>query len=224
MEWKEAAVVDDKPYVIELVENARPPRPWTLTLHPDRWVFGTPGGAEPTTLVRDNLRKWVDLEVLANFGMLHVTLGKKLMFQLKPEARAVLNAWIGPPTKQDLISSINKRYGVSSLVMAGVMLLMATPWFMPAWLAPTGADPTAFNFDWVLLIWGGSTLIGWLVSRVAPHRSLFLIDVVIDVGVATWWGYDIATGERAWWLVFMILLMLFGANLSRKKYKRFAGL
>ncbi len=95
---------------------------------------------------------------------------------------------------------------------------------MPAWLAPTGADPTTMSFDWVLLIWGGSTLLGWLASKLAPHRALFLIDVVIMFGMATWWAYGVITGQRTWWLIFMIVLMLFGANMSRKQYTRFATL
>lgn len=214
-------VVDDKPtHVIELTQNARPPIPWTLSVFPDRWVFATMG-EEPKTIARTNLRKWVDLEVLANFGILHVTLERKLMFPLKPEGRAILRAWVGPPTRDDLVASLRKRYGMSSLVMSGVMVMLATPWFMPAWLATTGADP-AMQFDWLLMIWGATTILGWVISRISPHRSLFLIDVVVQLGVALVWGYGVATGQRTWWLALVILMMLFGANLSVRQFKRFS--
>ena len=217
------AVGDDKPtHVIELTQNARPPIPWTLSVFEDRWVFATVGEA-PTTIARDKLRKWVDLEVLATFGILNVTLERKLMFPLKAEGKAILRAWVGPPTREDLVASLRKRYGTSSLVMAGVMVMLATPWFMPAWLATTGADP-ATRVDWLLILWGATTIAGWGISRIAPHRALFLIDVAVQLGVAVVWGYGVATGQRTWWLALVILMMLFGANLSLRQYKRFTPL
>lgn len=224
MEAQAVAVEVEKPMqVIELAQNARQPIPWQLWLYPDRWVFHT-AGQEPQTITREHLRKWVEVDTLATFGMLQVTLGKKLLFPLKPEAREALNAWVGPPTKQDLVAAIKKNYGVGRLVFAALMVLMATPLFMPTWLAPTNAEPLRSSVDWVLMIWGCSTLVGWCLSRVAPHRALFLIDVGIQLVLGAVWAYGIVIGERTWWLAIIIVMMMFGAHISMKHYKRFAKL
>jgi len=218
MEWQAEPVVT---YV--LTELSRDKRPWTLAVHPDHWVFESAGVA-PKTITRDKLRTWVDVETFAGFGFLNVTLEKKVTLQVTPEQKVALLAWIGPPTPQDLRVALDKRFTVVSLVTGALLLLVATPWLMPAWMLPPGEELATTGFDLLLMVWGGASVLGYLVSRVVAHRALFLFDVVVQLGVAAWWAYEIAAGQRSWWMALLIGLMLFGAKIGYRQYKRFANL
>ncbi|MBA2538957.1 MAG: hypothetical protein H0V17_04925, partial [Deltaproteobacteria bacterium] len=186
------------PVTYVLTELSRDKRPWTLALHPDRWVFESAGVA-PKTITRDKLRTWVDVETFAGFGLLNVTLETKVSLKTTPEQKAALLAWIGPPTPQDLRLALDKRFSVVSLITGALLLLVATPWFMPSWLLPPG-DVDKVSFDFLLGAWGASSVLAYLGSRIVTHRALFLFDVVAQLAVAAWWAYEIAAGERSWWM------------------------
>ncbi len=206
-----------------LVEQSREKRSWTLSVQPDALVLETAGG--PTySLPHATARAALDIDALVQFGMLKLRLDRPISFRHQPDVQQAVLQWIGPPTRDELVQSLKRRYGRANLIIGVVMIVISTPWLFPSWFLTVATDAKADAFDWLLMIWGAGNLVCYAVTRLAPHRILFVLDGAFQLAISAWWSAGIVTGQRHWAWSFVPLLAVFGMKLAYRQYRRFAQL
>lgn len=186
----------------------------TLFLEPDEARLVLDGG-ETLVITRAEQPEQMHANRVFGGAALLVRRGKKrVAFRLDEGQLAVVEEWIGPPTRAHLAFSLKQRYGLGLPI--GLFLLLTSLPFPgdPA----AGIEPVPFNV--VSAILGGGLIVLWAFSRWRPHPRLFILDAAWFALLALDTVYDVATGASSyWWLIFAALVMVFaqsGLGLYRK--------
>jgi hypothetical protein len=195
----------------EIVEARDKQRVWKLSLFADAIVLAPPDAAA-RTITRAELPAAVDVDPLFAFGLLAVAGASKLFFKLDERTRDALIAWLGPPTRADLVAALKRRHNATALAVGALLLVSSLPLIIER------------AVDWPIFVWGASMLATWGLARIAPSRAWFLIDGVIHTAIAAWFVFGILNGDRhvAW--AVLLLLAFLGFNFSMKQYRRFANM
>ena len=122
-----------------LVEQSREKRSWTLALQPDAIILETAGGPQ-YSLPRANVRAALDIDALVQFGVLKLRLDRPISFRHQPDVQQAVLQWIGPPTRDELVQSLKRRYGRANLIIGVVMIVISTPWLFPSWFLTVATD------------------------------------------------------------------------------------
>jgi hypothetical protein len=194
----------------EIVEAGGKKQTWKLSIVTGAIVLEPPGG--PARMIpRTDFPTAIDEDPLHMFGILAVNGEKKIMLKLPQPARDALLAWLGPPTKVDLVAALQRRYNAMSLAVGALLVVTSLPLLTDV-------------VDWPILVWGASNFAIWGLVRVAPHRTWLLVDSVINTAVAAWFAYGMVRGERSLAWSLLLVLAYVGFNFSMKQYRRFAKL
>lgn len=196
--------------------------PWLVQMQPESIAFVPPPGQGETIHIA-HADRVQQLEVIGLLGKQSVLVvyteerKKKYQFKLTPEENERIDAWLGPPTEQQLSIALKRRYAFA-LPIAVVFIITALP--MPA-DPEQGLDAEPGNPFSVAL--GAGLMILWLVARLRPHPYLFLLDSAWFVLLALKLAADVLQGGASpiWllWIGLIIPIVLSGWN----NFKRFSS-
>jgi hypothetical protein len=109
-----------------------------------------------------------------------VTLDRRTTFRLEPDNFQLLQEWIGPPTRADLVNALKRR---TSGIFVAILYCSAVP------VAFSKADPGIGNLIAIFYgLVGLALLFSYLIAVRAPSRLYFLMDGIC----AAWWAITIA--------------------------------
>ena len=193
----------------DIHEGGAPTKKWTLLLYRDV-IELEPKDGRPYVIYRDEVPERVQKFDSGLFmrNAIMVTLGKKnIVFQLSPDAFSAVNAWIGPPTDEDLKAALKRR--LKWVTPIGLLFVL-------------GALPVG-EMDWepVSLTLGLGLILTARLAKLWPHRNFFLID-------ALWFGCLAAntvwllTQEWGWLRLFLLAVQLLCVRGAWREYRRFA--
>jgi hypothetical protein len=190
-------------------------QPWTVSIFADRLRFS--GSDVPDyDVMRDELPQLTTLHnsfVLRR--LLEVRKTKKRILQFTPEGFGILKEWIGPPTSLDL-KFVLKRHFRTGIAMAILFMVLSLP---------MGGDPAdgiePSPFDMIFFLLGLSLLAIVVVSRLVPHRALFLVEALWFAALAIWVAYSVVVDLDWPWAIVVVLQIYLMAGRIRE-YRRFS--
>lgn len=196
----------------EVHEGGAPARKWTLILLPDRLRLESAGDAPSVEVPRPEIPHKVEiLHGLVFRRVLVIKKGKP--FQLKPDAFAALQAWMGPPTREDLKVALRRRMGWT-LPIGAIFVLGSLPIEGPS---PQPFVPVTAGL-------GASLILLSVVSRLAPNRVFFLLDSIWFVGLAAETVRQVVVGESGPVWLALVAFQLAAAGSGLRQYRRFGAL
>ncbi|MBO0697086.1 MAG: hypothetical protein J2P46_01710 [Zavarzinella sp.] len=180
---------------------------WELSLFADHLELESPAGKVHRVLWADRHERIQTLDRLHIRRVLVVTLKqKKAIFRLEPDAFAAVQAWIGPPTPEDLKVALKHQFAWA-LPLGIVFVLSALP------LAELPFDPVSFGLGLGLIL--TSTL-----SRVRPHRVFFALESLWFCSLAANSIWRLV-GDWAWLQALFLALQMLLAWRAIQEYHRF---
>ena len=193
----------------DIHEGAAPTKKWTILLYRDFFELERADG-RPYVIYRDEVPERVQKFESGLFlrNAIMVTLGhKNIVFQLSPDAFSAVNAWIGPPSDEDLTFALKRR--LKWVTPIGLLFVF-------------GALPIG-HLDWdpVALSLGLGLILTARLAKLWPHRNFFLID-------SLWFGCLAANSiwflsqEWDWLRFFLLVLQLLCIRSGWREYRRFA--
>ena len=148
--------------------------------------------------------------------MLALRTAPKVGIKLGKRARHEVKAWLGKPSREQLVLLLNRRYGYS---FSFALLLLVSSVVVRGDSELTGSQ-IAFNpVNLILGLW----LLGtWSFSRLKPHPVLFLLDGLWFFALAAVQLFNVTRTHRWWWGLGGIFLVWFGiAGINR--FRQFSG-
>jgi hypothetical protein len=193
----------------DMHEGAAPTKKWTIWLYRD-FIELEPADDRPYVIYRDEVPERVQKFDSGLFlrNAIMVTFGKKnIVFQLSPDAFSAVNAWIGPPSDEDLKVALKRR--LKWVTPIGFLFVLSS--------LPIG------ELDWqpISLSLGLGLILTGRLAKLWPHRNFFLIDSLWFASLAAnsvW----LLTQEWGWFRFFLLVLQLLCVRSGWREYRRFA--
>jgi len=136
----------------------------------------------------------------------------------QPDKR-IIDAWLGPPSFEDLKKKLGGVGGSIVLFVWGVLIVLFS--------LPMAADPanqiSAAPLDYVGIITGSFLICGSSLRQIKPGRYIFFIDAVVFLMIAISQFINIANGSSRWFFLFAGFLLLICLH-NLRNYFRFKTL
>ncbi len=191
--------------------------PWTLTLLEGRLRLERADGGEVHEIDRSDYGRGFEVHDIPGAPrVLTARLPKRRSFRLDPDTLAAVDRWLRPFTRTDVASILRTRL---KWTLPIAILFLATSLPLPG-VPEEGIEPVPF--DGVGFALGAGLLVLGVLSRVAPHRNLFLLDAVWFLLLAgdTVWSV-VGQGRSPLWLL-LAAFLVWVAMTPLALYRRFA--
>jgi hypothetical protein len=194
-----------------------PPRPWHLQLRSDGLQL-RPAEGDPIDLSRPEVESVTEIVPLwggQSVLVVRARKRKKVQLKLTPDQRMAVEAWLGPPTINQLRAVLRRRYAFG-LPIAILFLLLSIP--LPADPA-IGAAAHPFDPIWATL--GVGLLLLWVASRLRPSPVLLLLDAAWFLVMALLHVRDLLAGTASAFVLLLVALGVYLAITGVKQFKRY---
>ena len=202
---------------LELKEVAAKKTRWTLTLLEGRLRLERGDGAEVHDVERSEYGRRFEVNSAPGTPRVLVArVPKPKSYRLDPGALAAIDRWLRPFTRADVAAVLRTRLRWT-LPIAALFILTSLP--LPG-SPEDGIAPV--SFDRVGFVLGAGLLVLGVLSRLSPHRNLFLLDAVwfLLLAADTAWSV-IGQGRSPLWLI-LAAFLIWVAITPLALFRRFA--
>ncbi len=194
--------------------------PWVVGLGAEVVRFESIASGESIVVPRAEVAErleWIPLLGKRSLLVLHPATGgaqgsRGVEFQLAGAPRAKFAEWLGPPSQLELRAMLKRRYAMA-LPLALALVISALP--LP--VAGPGAQFAALSF-----FLGVGLAFTWGLSKLWPHRALFLVDALWFMGLGGGFVWRVVTGRSSPYLLLWLPFGLVLAATGCVQFQRFA--